>query len=79
MRTQSTIKFLALWERLNNPDFKGAEIDPLLLESGDNSFTLSPTRWVELTNAVGIYVKATRGGGTFAHVDIAFLDLRFMV
>jgi hypothetical protein len=72
MRTRNTIKYLALWEKLNNPDFKGVEIDPLLHEAGDNAFTLSPSRWVELTRAIGIYVKASRGGGTYAHVDIAF-------
>jgi hypothetical protein len=71
MRTRNTIRFLALWEQLNNPRFKGVEIDPLLYESGDHAFTLSPSRWVELTDAIGIYVKASRGGGTFAHVDIA--------
>jgi hypothetical protein len=71
MRARSTIRFLALWEQLNNPSFKGVEIDPLLYESGDHAFTLSPSRWVELTDAIGIYVKASRGGGTFAHVDIA--------
>jgi hypothetical protein len=42
-----------------------------LLAAGGNSFTLSPSRWVKLTNAIGIYVKASRGGGTFAHIDIA--------
>lgn len=71
MRTQGTIEYLALWERLNNPSFKGVEIDPLLRQAGGNTFTLSPTRWVGLTDAIGIYVKASRGGGTFAHVDIA--------
>jgi hypothetical protein len=72
IRTRNTIKYLALWEQLNNPDFKRVEIDPLLHEAGDNAFTPSPTRWVALTNAIGVYVKASRSGGTYAHVDIAF-------
>jgi len=71
MRAQSTIEFLALWEKLNNPSFKGVEIDPLLRGSGGNTFTLSPSRWVALTDAIGINVKAVKGGGTFAHIDIA--------
>lgn len=71
MRTRATIEFLAIWEHLNNPGFKGVEIDPLLFEAGSNSFTLSPNRWIELTNAVGIISKPGRNGGTFAHQDIA--------
>ena len=47
-------EYLGLWEQLNNPNFKGVEFDPFLKEAGSNAFTMSPTRWVELTNAVGI-------------------------
>jgi hypothetical protein len=72
MRNKSTIEFLGLWEKINNPDFKGVEFDPLLFEAGSNSFTLSPSKWIELTNAAGIVSKTGRGGGTFAQKDIAF-------
>ena len=41
-------------------------------EAGSNAFTLSPQKWVNTTNAKGIYVKLGRGGGTFALKDIAF-------
>ncbi len=51
MRSRTTIEFLGLWEQLNNPDFKGVEFDSLLYEAGSNSFTLSPTKWIELTYA----------------------------
>ncbi|MBR5215037.1 MAG: KilA-N domain-containing protein, partial [Bacteroidales bacterium] len=61
-----------LWEKLNNPLFKGVEFDPLLKESGSNSFTMSPTRWTELTDAIGIFTKNGAGGGTYAQSDIAF-------
>lgn len=71
MRSRATIEFIGLWEQLNNPDFKGVEFDPLLHEAGTNSFTLSPTKWVALTNAIGIVSKAGRYGGTYAHRDIA--------
>ena len=37
-----------------------------------NAFTLSPTRWIEATNAIGIVSQAGRYGGTFAQTDIAF-------
>ncbi len=72
MRSRGTIEFLGLWERLNNPDFKGVEFAPFLYEAGSNSFTLSPTKWIETVNAKGIVSKLGKNGGTFAHKDIAF-------
>lgn len=72
MRSRTTIEFLGLWEQLNNPGFKGVEIDPFLFEAGSNSFTLSPSRWIEATHATGIVSKSGKNGGTFAHKDIAF-------
>ena len=45
-RNRSTIEFLGLWEKINNPDFKGVEFEPLLFEAGSNSFTLSPSKWM---------------------------------
>jgi len=71
-RNRSTIEFLGLWERINNPAFKGVEFDPLLFEAGSNSFTLSPSKWIETTNAIGVRNKLGRGGGTYAQKDIAF-------
>ena len=72
MRTRSTIEFIGLWEQLNNPNFKRIEFDAFRNESGSNSFSLTPRRWIETTNAVGIISKSGRYGGTFAHKDIAF-------
>ncbi len=72
MRSKSTIEFLGLWEQLNNPNFKGVEFDAFKNESGANAFTLSPQKWIDSTNAIGIISRAGRGGGTFAHKDIAF-------
>ncbi|MCL2025133.1 MAG: KilA-N domain-containing protein [Coriobacteriia bacterium] len=71
MRVRSTIDFLTLWEQVNNPRFEGVEIDPLRLEAGTNAFTLSPSRWITLTNAVGLISRRGANGGTFAHIDIA--------
>jgi len=71
-RNRSTIEFLGLWEKINNIDFNGVEFDPLLFEAGSNSFTLSPSKWIETTNAKGIQNKLGRGGGTYAQKDIAF-------
>lgn len=72
MRSKSTIEFLGLWEQLNNPNFKGVEFDAFKNEAGANAFTLSPQKWIDSTNSIGIISRAGRGGGTFAHKDIAF-------
>lgn len=72
MRTRSAIEFCGLWEKLNNPNFKSIEFDAFKNESGSNSFALTPQKWIESTNAVGIISKSGRYGGTFAHRDIAF-------
>ena len=72
MRTRSTIEFLGLWEQLHNPNFNSIEFDAFKNEAGSNSFTLTPKKWIETTNAIGINSKAGRYGGTYAHKDIAF-------
>ncbi|MCK9212236.1 MAG: KilA-N domain-containing protein [Ignavibacteriaceae bacterium] len=72
MRSRSTVEFLGLWEKINNPNFKGVEFDSFMYEAGSNSFVLSPTKWITSTNAIGIISKAGSGGGTYAHLDIAF-------
>ncbi len=72
MRNRSTIDFIGLWEKLYNPSFKPLEFERFKMEAGNNYFVLSPQRWIEATNSIGIISKSGRYGGTFAHVDIAF-------
>ncbi len=72
LRAKNTLEYLGLWERLNNPYFKGVEFDPLLIEAGSNAFTMSPSRWIETTNAIGLITKNGAKGGTYAQRDIAF-------
>jgi hypothetical protein len=72
MRSRSTIEFLGLWEKLCNPDFKPLEFERFKNEAGSNYFVLSPQRWIESTQAIGITSKSGRYGGTYAHRDIAF-------
>lgn len=72
MRLKNTIEYMGLWEKLNNPQFKGVGFDPLFQEAGSNAFTLSPTKWIEQTNAIGIVCTTGRNGGTYAQRDIAF-------
>ena len=72
IRSRSTLEFLGTWKQIYNPNFKVVEFDHFKQEAGLHTFTLSVTDWVENTNAVGIYVKRGRYGGTYAHKDIAF-------
>ena len=72
MRNRMTIEYLGLWETLYNPSFKPTEFGRFREESGLNSFTLSPTKWINATNAIGIIAKSGKNGGTFARNDIAF-------
>jgi KilA-N domain len=73
LRNYSTIEFIGLWEQIHNPDFNSIEFDGFKNSAGSNSFSLTPKRWIERTNAIGIISKTGRyGGGTFAHKDIAF-------
>ena len=72
MRNRNTIEFIGLWEVIHNPIFKRIEFDAFRKEAGLNSFSLTPQRWIERTNAIGIISKSGRYGGTFAHQDIAF-------
>ena len=72
LRSKNTIDFIGLWETLHNPDFNCLEFEAIKNEAGYNGFVLTPKRWVEKTNAIGIVTKQGRYAATFAHRDIAF-------
>lgn len=72
LRRKDTIEFIGLWERLNNPNFNVVEFDQFKNEAGHNYFTLSPKKWIESVNAIGLVSKAGKySAGTYAHKDIA--------
>ncbi len=72
LRSRNTVEFLGVWERLNNPTFNPVEFDGIRMQTGLNSFVLTPKQWIEKTGAVGLTSSAGRYGGTYAHKDIAF-------
>ncbi len=72
LRNRSTVEFLGVWERLYNPNFNPVEFDGIRMQTGLNSFVLTPKQWIEKTGAVGLTSSAGRYGGTYAHKDIAF-------
>lgn len=72
MRNRNTIEFLGVWESLYNLDFNRVEFDAFRSQAGLNSFVMTPQKWIEATQAIGITAKAGRYGGTYAHKEIAF-------
>lgn len=72
LRNRNTIEFLGVWETLYNPDFNRVEFDAFRNQAGLNSFVMTPQKWIEATQAIGIVSKAGRYGGTYAHKEIAF-------
>lgn len=72
MSNKSSFDFYSLWEELFNEDFKLAESREFKNDSANQSFTMSPSRWINATNAKGFVSKRGKyDGGTFAHPDIA--------
>lgn len=72
LRNRNTIELLGFWETMYNSNFKPLEFEGFRKQAGLNSFVLTPKKWIETTNAIGITSKSGRYGGTFAHKDIAF-------
>ena len=72
LRNRNTLEFLGTWEQIYNSDFKVVEFDHLKAEAGLHTFVLSASEWIDKTNAIGLFVKKGRYGGTYAHKDIAF-------
>jgi hypothetical protein len=72
LRNRNTIELLGIWEQLYNPAFKPIEFDGFRNQAGLHSFILTPKKWIEQTNAIGLISRAGKRGGTFAHKDIAF-------
>lgn len=71
MSTYYTLEYLAIWEDFNNPDFN--RMGYQTVRNAEGRLIISPKRWIEATNAIGIISKSGRyGGGIFAHRDIAF-------
>ena len=72
MRNRNTVEFLGVWESLHNPEFNRVQFEAVKSEAGLNRFVMTPSKWIEQMNAIGMTTKAGRyGGGTYAHSDIA--------
>ncbi len=71
MRRRQTLRFMGIWESINNPNFIRLNYEELLYKSGENTFELIPGNWIKHTNAIGLESHLVREGGIFAHRDLA--------
>ena len=73
LRSRHTLEYVGTWELLYNPNFNSTEFDGFKSEAGTHSFVMTPKRWINSTNAIGMISKQGRyNSGTFAHPGIAF-------
>ena len=73
LRSKHTLEYIGTWELLYNQNFNSIEFDGVKNEAGTHSFVMTPKRWINSTNAIGIISKQGRyNSGTYAHPDIAF-------
>ena len=72
LRNRGTLEYLSVWEQIYNPNFKVFESEHFKKQAGLLTFTPSVSEWVNETNAIGLYVKRGKYGGTYAHKDIVF-------
>ncbi len=71
MRSNTTIEYLRMWEKVYNPGFQEDACDELIQRIHTTSTTLTPSLWISTTYAKGIRTSRGKGGGTTAHPEIA--------
>ncbi len=72
LRNRGTLEYLSVWKQIYNPEFKVFESEHFKKQAGLLTFTPSVSEWINKTNAIGLYVKRGKYGGTYAHKDLAF-------
>jgi hypothetical protein len=72
LRNRNTLEYIGIWEQIYNQDFNYGEFAIIKNKSGLNSFKISVGEFVEKTQAISLWAKSGRYGGTYAHKDIAF-------
>lgn len=71
LRNRANVEFLGLWEQRHNENFNQGNFTLFKNEVGAADFYPSISMWIEKTNAIGIFSRQGRYGGTFGHSDIA--------
>ena len=72
LRNKNTLEYIGIWEKVYNPNFNYGEFAIIKNQAGLNRFKISVKEFVSKTNAISLYAKTGRYGGTYAHKDIAF-------
>lgn len=71
MRSNTTIEYLRMWEKIYNPQFQEDACDELIHVVHTTSTTLTPSLWINTTHALGMRTSRGKNGGTIAHPEIA--------
>lgn len=71
MQNQKTLAFLETWKTVHNPNFKVVQMHDFRIKAVSERYIVSPKKYIEATNAIGIKSKAGRYGGSFARLEIA--------
>jgi hypothetical protein len=79
MRNRSTIEFIGLWEKFNNPNFNSIEFDGIKNMAGSNSFSLTPKRWIETTNAMLIQQNVVQNERLLKLNEIAIQQMKSLI
>lgn len=72
LRSKHTLEYVGTWELLYNQNFNSTEFDGFKNEAGTHSFVMTPKRWINSTNAIGIISKQGRynsGSNYKIHTD----------
>jgi len=59
-------------ERIHNPNFNYLELEVIDREAGRNAFVLTPKRWIETVNAIGVTSKQVQKTGKLGQSQSAF-------
>ena len=78
LRNQNTLSFLMTWEKVHNKNFKVGQIPYFIRAAIDNRKSITPQKFIDEMNAIGLLSKSGRNGGTFAHSDIALDFCRWL-
>lgn len=71
MRSNTTIEYLRIWEKIYNPQFQEDACNELIQTVHTTGTTLTPSLWINTTHALGMRTSRGKGGGTTAHPEIA--------
>lgn len=82
IRAKKTLRYLAAWEKRNNPHFDQVAYEKYMRSLGQKSSSVG--RWAKSVNAIGLFAEVGRYGGTYANTGIVYdfatyLDARYQV